>query len=229
MLLAFACVTGFPAGANEAFGAQAQPEPAQVLRVGDPHAHGIKDEDLEAMRAILRKAVEDKTVPGVSLLLAHRGEIIFREAFGNITVDQKVMMASSSKPVTATVVMILADRKKLSLDDPIEKYLPEFKGDHDQGQAAQKPADRTSFALQYVGLAGRFPLGITLETGQEWRRPKTRTRPRKKANAGFGLMSRRNRSLPESVRASGRGRSGNRARRGISLLLDGLQRRGESR
>ena len=70
---------------------------------GLPAPHGINEPDLEALRAILRKAVEDKTVPGVSLLLAHRGEIIFREAFGNLTVDQKVLMASSSKPVTATV------------------------------------------------------------------------------------------------------------------------------
>src|SRR6476660_8776211 len=100
----------------------------QILRPGDPHAHGLTDEDLDALRAILRKAVDDRVVPGVSLLLAHRGEVIFKEAFGNLGLDQKAQMASSSKPVTATLLMILVDRGKLALDDPIEKYLPEFQG-----------------------------------------------------------------------------------------------------
>jgi CubicO group peptidase (beta-lactamase class C family) len=49
-------------------------------------------------------------VPGISLLVAHRGEVIFKEAYGNLKVDQKVQMASSSKPVTATLLMILVDR-----------------------------------------------------------------------------------------------------------------------
>ena len=46
---------------------------SQSLRRGDPHSHGIKDVDLEVLRAILRKAIEDKTVPGVSLLLSPQG------------------------------------------------------------------------------------------------------------------------------------------------------------
>ena len=67
-------------------------------------------------------------MPGISLLLAHRGEVIFKEAYGNLKLDQKVQMASSSKSVTATLLMILVDQGKLALDDPVEKYLPEFKG-----------------------------------------------------------------------------------------------------
>ena len=77
-------------------------------------------------------------MPGVSLLLAHRGEVIFKEAFGDLTLDQKAQMASSSKPVTATLLMILADQGKLSLDDPVEKYLPEFKGITLQGKPPAK-------------------------------------------------------------------------------------------
>src|ERR1700733_7785323 len=51
----------------------------QELKPGDPHAHGLTDTDLDALRSILRKAVDDRTVPGVSLLLVHKGEVIFKE------------------------------------------------------------------------------------------------------------------------------------------------------
>ena len=46
-------------------------------------------------------------------------------------------IASQSKPVTATALMILVDEGKVKLDDPIEKYLPEFRG---QMYVAEKTA-----------------------------------------------------------------------------------------
>jgi CubicO group peptidase (beta-lactamase class C family) len=200
VLLAFAYISGYRAGADEALETQAKPEPRQVLRVGDPRAHGVKAEDLEAMRTILRGAVEDKTVPGVSLLLAHHGEIIFKEAFGNITVDQKVMMASSSKPVTATAIMILADRKKLALDDPIENHLPEFKGITIKGKPPKNLPTIRHLLCNMSGLPGDF-LSESLLRRARNAAAKDPVDDKEKAIAGFGLLSRRNRSLAESVRA----------------------------
>ncbi len=101
---------------------------APVLKPGKPAAHGVREADLEGLRGILRKAVDDKKLPGVSLLLAHKGEVLFREAFGDLKVDQAVKMASDSKPVSATVVMVLVDQGKMRLDDPLTKFVPEFKG-----------------------------------------------------------------------------------------------------
>ena len=188
------------AGASEPPRLQIDLNPKQLLRVGDPRAHGINEPDLEALRAILRKAVEDKTVPGVSLLLAHRGEIVFKEAFGNLTVDQKVLMASSSKPVTATVVMILADRKKLRLDDPIEEYLPEFKAITIKGKPPKNLPTVRHLLCNMSGLPGDF-LSESLLRRAKNGAGKDQNEAKEKAEPGFGLMSRRNRSLPESVRA----------------------------
>jgi CubicO group peptidase (beta-lactamase class C family) len=101
---------------------------APVLKPGKPAAHGLREADLEGLRSILRKAVENKTLPGVSLLLAHKGEVLFREAFGDLTVDQPVKLASDSKPVSATAVMAVVDQGKMRLDDPLTKFVPEFKG-----------------------------------------------------------------------------------------------------
>src|SRR5262249_53162583 len=52
-------------GAVEPPPARAAAAPPQGLRPGDPHAHGFHDADLDALRAILRRAVEDRVIPGV--------------------------------------------------------------------------------------------------------------------------------------------------------------------
>ena len=145
-------------GAGAGAGADGPPprgdRPPQSLRPGDPHAHGLTDRDLDDLRAILRGAVEDGTVPGISLLLAHRGEVIFKEAFGNLKLDQKAQMASSSKTVTATLLMILVDRGKLALDDPVEKYLPEFKGITLNGKPPARPPTVRHLLSNTSGLPG---------------------------------------------------------------------------
>jgi CubicO group peptidase (beta-lactamase class C family) len=101
---------------------------APVLKPSKPAAHGLREADLEGLRSILRKAVEKNTLPGVSLLLAHKGEVLFKEAFGDLKVDQPVRLASDSKPVAATLVMVVVDQGKMRLDDPLTKFVPEFKG-----------------------------------------------------------------------------------------------------
>jgi len=53
-----------------------------------------------------------------------------REAGRAMTRDSLFWIASMSKPITAVGVMTLVDEGKLSLDDPVEKYLPEFKTQH---------------------------------------------------------------------------------------------------
>jgi CubicO group peptidase (beta-lactamase class C family) len=52
--------------------------------------------------------------------------------------DDLFWIASMSKPITATALMMLVDEGKVNVDDPVEKYLPEFKG---QMLAVEKDAD----------------------------------------------------------------------------------------
>ena len=44
-----------------------------------------------------------------------------------MTIDCIFNIASMTKPMTAAALMMLVDEKKVALDDPVEKYLPEFK------------------------------------------------------------------------------------------------------
>jgi CubicO group peptidase (beta-lactamase class C family) len=68
-------------------------------------------------------------------LVAHKGKVVHLEAVGEadiathrpMTKDTLFGVASMTKPITATAVMILQDEGKLSIDEPVSKYIPQFK------------------------------------------------------------------------------------------------------
>jgi CubicO group peptidase (beta-lactamase class C family) len=82
----------------------------------------------------MREFVEQKQISGAVTLVARRGRIVHREAVGLADVasekpmreDTIFAIASMTKPVTATAVMILQDEGKLSVGDPAAKYIPEL-------------------------------------------------------------------------------------------------------
>jgi CubicO group peptidase (beta-lactamase class C family) len=101
----------------------------------DLHAHGLNEQQLDSLAGVLQHAVDQHAIAGCSFLIAHQGEVVFRQSFGfadieserAFTTNELVPIASVSKPVLASVVMALVDQGKLTLDDPVEKYLPEFR------------------------------------------------------------------------------------------------------
>lgn len=112
----------------------------------DLHSHGVTQNQIESLAETMRQAVEHEEIAGGSFLVAHKGEIVFREAFGYadieskrpFTTDELLPIASVSKPFMASVVMALIDQGKLNLDESVEKYLPKFRGIKVEG--SQSPA-----------------------------------------------------------------------------------------
>jgi CubicO group peptidase (beta-lactamase class C family) len=84
----------------------------------------------------LRKSIAAKEIAGAVTLVATPDRIIHLDATGNAVLNPPEAMrtdaifwiASMSKPVLATLLLMLQDEGLLSVDDPVEKYLPEFKG-----------------------------------------------------------------------------------------------------
>jgi CubicO group peptidase (beta-lactamase class C family) len=80
--------------------------------------------------------VANQTIAGAVTLVANKDSIVYLESVGYQDLAAKAPMptnalfwiASTSKPMTATAVMMLVDEGKINLDDPVEKYLPEFHG-----------------------------------------------------------------------------------------------------
>ncbi len=88
---------------------------------------------------LLRDAVNAGELPGYIALVKRNGTILRHEAFGvrdleknlPFTTNTLCWIASITKPVTAAAAMTLVDAGKLSLDNPVEKYLPEFREQKD--------------------------------------------------------------------------------------------------
>ena len=92
----------------------------------------------EAIATAARKAAEAALkagAPAVQIAVSDRGRVVYSEAFGlsdkesaTAATPRSVMqVASITKPFTAAAILRLAERGALSLDDPIEKHVPEFK------------------------------------------------------------------------------------------------------
>ncbi|RYD66719.1 MAG: class A beta-lactamase-related serine hydrolase, partial [Verrucomicrobiaceae bacterium] len=82
------------------------------------------------------RMIADKEISGAVTLVADDQKTIHLGANGFADLESKASMeadalfwiASMSKPVTGTAVLMMQDAGKLSVDDPVSKYLPEFKG-----------------------------------------------------------------------------------------------------
>ncbi len=96
---------------------------------------GFDPARLKEIPARMQKFVDDSTVAGAVTLVARHGQVASVEAVGYADLATKAPMrtdnlfwiASMTKPMTAVAVLMLQDEGKLSVDDPVEKHLPEFK------------------------------------------------------------------------------------------------------
>jgi CubicO group peptidase (beta-lactamase class C family) len=99
-----------------------------------PETVGMSVDRLGAIDKMLATAVAQGDIPGVVALVARDGKIVFHKAYGNANTpagkalgkDAIFRIASQTKAITATAVMILWEEGKFQLDDPISTYIPEF-------------------------------------------------------------------------------------------------------
>ena len=112
-------------------------ETSQAVWKLEPGKAAVVDVDADRLDhavSIVRHAVEDDEIPGAVVLVARRGRVILHQAFGYRDCDRKrdmrtdslFRMASNSKAVTATGIMLLVEDGKLDLDAPVGAYLPAF-------------------------------------------------------------------------------------------------------
>ena len=109
--------------------------------------------DLERLSQIserLQSFVNRGTIPGAVTLVAQRGKVVHLSAVGYQDHESREVMRpdtifdvrSVTKPVTAIGIMILMEEGKLTLNDPIEQYLPEFK--------ASRKLDQTPITIHHL-------------------------------------------------------------------------------
>lgn len=99
-----------------------------------PESLGLSSNRLQKISDAFRREIDKGTIPGVTTLIARRGQIGYFEAFGRQAPDAATPMArdslfrifSMTKPIVSLGIMQLVEDGQLLLLDPLAKYIPEF-------------------------------------------------------------------------------------------------------
>jgi CubicO group peptidase (beta-lactamase class C family) len=108
---------------------------SKPLSEGTPESVGMSTERLARIDSMCNAAVSESKIPGAVALVVRDGKIVYYKAFGKadnpsgraMKRDDIFRIASQTKAITATAVMMLWEEGKFKLDDPISRYIPEFK------------------------------------------------------------------------------------------------------
>lgn len=106
------------------------------LSVASPKDVGMSSEKLASVKPAVQALVDDEKIAGATVVVARKGKIAFFETFGMMDKEAGKPMAkdtilrfySMTKPITSVAVMMLYEEGKIKLDDPVSKYIPQFKG-----------------------------------------------------------------------------------------------------
>jgi CubicO group peptidase (beta-lactamase class C family) len=117
-----------------------------------PESLGLSPARLARMSDAFKREIDKGTIPGVTMMVARRGQIGFFEALGRQSPDQGAPMTGDSifriysmtKPIVSIGIMQLVEDGHLVLSEPLTKYIPEF--------AAQKVAVENNGKLELAPL-----------------------------------------------------------------------------
>jgi len=108
---------------------------AQELPRAKPEDVGLSSQRLERITTTVQRAIDDKRIAGAVTLVARRGSVAWFKAQGMMDrevgkpmrTDAIFRICSMSKPITSLAVMMLYEEGAFLLDDPVSKYIPEFR------------------------------------------------------------------------------------------------------
>jgi CubicO group peptidase (beta-lactamase class C family) len=124
-----------PAPAARTATATPAPAPSTALPTAKPEDVGVSSERLERLDRTVQQYVDQGKVAGVVTLIARKGQIVQYGAYGKRDVESGAPMAkdsifriaSMSKAITSVAIMILMEDGKLTITDPVSKFIPQFK------------------------------------------------------------------------------------------------------
>lgn len=98
-----------------------------------PENVGMSTERLNRINIVMQKYIDENKLPGLITMVARHGKVVHFEKFGLMNDDKPMQLntifrlASMTKPVISVAVMMLYEEGHFQLNDPVAKYLSEFK------------------------------------------------------------------------------------------------------
>ncbi|MHB9028318.1 MAG: serine hydrolase domain-containing protein [Candidatus Latescibacterota bacterium] len=107
----------------------------QAINVVKPETVGLSSERLARLDKMLTQYAGEKKIPGAVALIYRHGKVVYFKSFGMADIEAGVPMrndsmfriASMSKALTSTAVMMLYEEGRFLLNDPVSKFIPEFR------------------------------------------------------------------------------------------------------
>ena len=101
-----------------------------------PETLGLSPIRLQRMSDAFRREIDKGTIPGVTVMVARRGQVGWFEALGRQSPAASAPMAlnsifrifSMTKPIVSVAIMMLLEEGHFVLGDPVAKFIPEFAG-----------------------------------------------------------------------------------------------------
>jgi CubicO group peptidase (beta-lactamase class C family) len=101
-----------------------------------PESLGLSSIRLQRMSDAFKRDIDKGTIPGVTMMVARRGQIGWFDALGQQNPASAAPMAhntifrifSMTKPIVSIGIMMLLEEGHFLLNDPVSKYIPEFSG-----------------------------------------------------------------------------------------------------
>ena len=108
---------------------------AAPLPEATPDSVGISSERLTRLDATFQKIIDDKELPGVTVMIARKGKVVYQKSFGFQDREKAIPMSNDSifriysmtKPLVSVAALMLVEEGKLHLAELVSKYIPEFK------------------------------------------------------------------------------------------------------
>ena len=124
---------------------------AQELPTTRPESVGLSSERLQRIATSVQHSIDEKRIAGAVTLVARRGQVAWLKAQGSMDreagkamrPDTMFRICSMTKPITSVAVMMLYEEGHFLLDDPVSKYLPEFKSP----KVLVKPVSGTPYTI----------------------------------------------------------------------------------
>ena len=125
-----------------------------------PENYGVSSEKVAELSKYMHSlVVQDKIAGGVTLM-ARKGQVVHLQAVGkadrevgdDMRTDTIFRIASMTKPVTSVAVMILVEEGKIDLDDPVSKFIPEFRNPRVlvSGQTNQSELAQSEITIKHL-------------------------------------------------------------------------------
>jgi CubicO group peptidase (beta-lactamase class C family) len=146
---------------------------AELAPAASPEAVGFDSARLKRLDDYMAKVVSDGRVAGMTTLLARHDKLVEFKTYGEASLAKGTPMAkdeifrlySMTKPITGVAMMILFEEGKWSLDDPISKFVPEFKNLQvmtvdESGDVSLAPANRPPTMRELMSHTAGFGYGL---------------------------------------------------------------------